>query len=93
MPHKVEPAPSGRAACRGCKQTIAKGVLRFAEEVANPYSEDGALSFRYWHPLCAAKKMANELRDALRSYDGPVEDREVLDALIEEHVHPDMPYA
>ena len=93
MPHKVEPAPSGRASCRGCKEPIAKGVLRFGEEFQNPYSEDGGASFRYWHLRCAATKMANELRDALRSYEGPVDDRSALDALIEEHVKPETPYA
>ena len=46
MPHKIEPAPSGRASCRGCKEPIAKGALRFGEETPNPYSEDGGMSFR-----------------------------------------------
>src|SRR5947209_5684823 len=54
MPHKIEPAPSGRASCRGCKAPIAKGDLRFAEELANPYSDEGGTSFRYWHLACAA---------------------------------------
>jgi hypothetical protein len=93
MPHKIEPAPSGRASCRGCKETIAKGALRFAEEAPNPYSDDGGTSFRYWHLPCAAKKLANELRAALGAYDGPIDDRPSIEALVEEHALPEMPYA
>jgi len=91
--NKVEVAPSGRAACRGCKQTIAKGALRFAEEFQNPYSEEGGTSFRYWHLSCAAAKLANELKEALEQYAGPIEDRESIESLIHEHWRPEMPYA
>jgi PHP family Zn ribbon phosphoesterase len=91
--NKIEPAPSGRAACRGCKQTIAKGVLRFAEEFQNPYSEEGGASFRYWHLPCAAVKLANELEEALAQYRDPIEDRGSLEALVREHRRPEMPYA
>jgi hypothetical protein len=94
MAHKVEAAPSGRASCRGCKQAIAKGELRFAEEFASPYSEEGGLSFRYWHLACAATKLANELAAALAAYEGPpIEGRAELDAVIAEHSRPPMPYA
>jgi hypothetical protein len=94
MAHKIEPAPSGRAACRGCRQPIDKGTLRFGEEFANPYSEEGGMSFRYWHLACAATKLANELAAALGAYEGPpVEDRAALDALIAEHMRPPMPHA
>src|SRR5579859_3748008 len=93
MPHKIEPAPSGRAACRGCKAPIAKGTLRFGEEFQNPFSEDGGMAFRYWHLACAAEKLANELSAALAAYDGPVEDRASLEASIAAHFRPDMPYA
>jgi hypothetical protein len=93
MPHKIEPAPSGRASCRGCKEPIAKGALRFGEETPNPYSEDGGMSFRYWHLACAAPKLANELGEALAAYDGPVDDRAALEALVKEHARPEMPYA
>jgi hypothetical protein len=41
MAHKIEDSPTGRAACRGCKESIPRGALRFAEEFASPYSEDG----------------------------------------------------
>ncbi|MGH7437489.1 MAG: hypothetical protein ACRENE_17570, partial [Polyangiaceae bacterium] len=96
MPSRVEIAPSGRAACRGCKQTIAKGLPRFAEETANQFSDEGGVSYRYWHLACAAPKMANELRAALTGpdgFDGPVDDRPALDALIAEHLRPESPYA
>src|SRR6516225_8680041 len=91
--HKIEPAPSGRAACRGCKQPIVKGVLRFAEEFQNPYSDEGGASYRYWHLPCAATKLANELDEALAQYDGSIEDRDSLEALVREHRRPEMPYA
>ncbi|MGO9837007.1 MAG: hypothetical protein ACLP1X_22655 [Polyangiaceae bacterium] len=93
MAHKIEPAPSGRASCRGCKEPIAKGVVRFAEEAPNPYSEDGGMSFRYWHLACAAPKLANEVGAALGAYDGPVEDRAAIEALVKEHARPEMPFA
>jgi ferredoxin len=91
--HKIEVSPTGRASCRGCKATIAKGALRFAEEAQNPYSEEGAVSFRYWHLPCAATKLANEVGAALAAYDGPVDDREAIEALVREHARPEMPYA
>jgi hypothetical protein len=91
--HRIEIAPSGRAACRGCKQPIAKGELRFAEEAPNPYAEEGAMGYRYWHLTCAATKVANELAHALAVFEGHVEGRESLEALIHEHARPEMPYA
>jgi hypothetical protein len=92
MAHKIDSAPTGRATCRGCKQAIAKGVLRFGEEFASPYSEDGGPSYRYWHLSCAATKLANELAPVLSAYDGPVEDRASIDALVAQHMRPEMPY-
>jgi hypothetical protein len=93
MPHKIEPAPTGRASCRSCKQAIAKGELRFGEEFQNAYSEDGGMSFRYWHLACAAAKLSNEVRGALAAYVGDVPDRAALEATIESHVRPEFPYA
>jgi hypothetical protein len=93
MAHKIEVAPSGRAACRGCKETIPKGECRFGEEYKNQFAEDGGMSYRYWHLACAATKLANELAGALAAYEGTVPDRAALDALIAEHERPVMPYA
>jgi ribosomal protein L37AE/L43A len=96
MAHKVEVSPSGRASCRGCKKTIAKGAPRFGEEFVNQFSEEGGTSYRYWHLECAATQLANELAGALAAYEGPplaIESREALDALIGEHTRPTMPYA
>jgi hypothetical protein len=92
MSHKVEIAPTGRASCRGCKKTIAKGTPRFAEEFQSPYSEDGGLSHRYWHLPCAATKMANELAPALAAYEGELEGRAEVEALVREHMRPEMPF-
>ena len=95
MPHKIEVASTGRARCRGCKEAVAKGDARFAEEFQNPYSEDGGMSFRYWHLPCAAKALANELAPALAAYDGPIDDalRTETQALILANMRPEMPYA
>jgi hypothetical protein len=93
MSHKIEIAPTGRASCRGCKETIVKGVPRFGEEFANAYSEDGGMSHRYWHLACAATKLANELAPVLAAYEAPLEDRASIEALIAEHMRPPMPHA
>jgi hypothetical protein len=98
MAHKIDLAPTGRATCRGCRKPIAKGAARFGEEAPNPYSEDGATSHRYWHLACAATKLANELAPVLAAYDGPLpsaepgEDRAAIEALVAQHVRPEMPY-
>ena len=91
--HKIEPSPSGRAACRVCKKPIAKGVLRFGEEFANQFSDEGGMSYRYYHLECAAPKLANELAAALAAFADPVPDREALDALVAQHLRPELPYA
>ncbi len=93
MSHKIEIAPTGRASCRGCKETIVKGATRFCEEFANAYSQDGGMSFRYWHLACAATKLANELAPVLAAYEPTVEDRASIEALIAEHLRPPMPHA
>jgi poly(ADP-ribose) polymerase-like protein len=94
MPHKIEVASTGRARCRGCKEAIAKGELRFGEEFQNPYSEDGGLSFRYWHLTCAAKGLANELSPVMAAYDGPIDDavRAETQALVAANLRPEMPH-
>lgn len=89
----IEIAKSGRATCRGCGEKIAKDVIRFGEEVPNAFAEEGGTTYRWWHLPCAAKKHANDLRKALKTFEGEVPDRAALDAAIEENAHPDFPYA
>ncbi len=94
MAHTVEVAKSGRATCRGCRNKIEKGVVRFGEEVPNMFSEEGGTTFRWWHLECGAKgKLANEVRDALKSFAGEVPNRDALDKLIQDNLHADYPYA
>jgi poly [ADP-ribose] polymerase len=93
MAHRVEIAASGRASCRGCKKPIAKGTPRFAEETLNQFSDEGGMTYRYWHLPCAATKMANEVGAALAAFDGAVDDRPAIDALVAEHWRPESPYA
>lgn len=93
MAHKIEPSPTGRASCRGCKQGIEKGALRFAEEFRNLYSNEGGLSLRYWHLPCAATKLANEFAATLAAFEGPIDDRASLEALARAHARPEMPFA
>jgi len=95
MPHTIEIAKSGRATCRGCRQKIEKNVVRFGEEVPNMFSEEGGTTFRWWHLECAATKgkLANEVRDALKSWTGEVPDRDNLEKTIAENLHADYPYA
>jgi hypothetical protein len=76
MPHVFELASTGRAKCRGCKQALAKGELRFGEAVPNPFGE-GEVT-HWFHPKCAAYKRPDSLLQALaESPDTP--DRETLE--------------
>lgn len=81
MPHTIEVAKSGRAACRTCKENIAKGELRFGEEVQTQFSDAPSLQ---WHHLpCAAKSKPVQLSDALAQYSGEIPNREELEKTIE----------
>lgn len=95
MAHTVEVAKSGRSTCRGCREKIEKGVLRFGEEVPNMFSEEGGTAYRWWHLACAAEKgkLANQVRDTLKSFDGEVPERDKLDAIIQQNLHADYPFA
>ena len=85
MPHVLEPASSGRAKCRGCKQPLAKGELRFGEALPNPFGE-GEVT-HWFHPLCAAYKRPEPLLEALRESAAP--DRESLERIANEGLaHP-----
>jgi hypothetical protein len=63
MPHVFEPAPTGRAKCRGCGAAIARGELRFGERLPNPFAE-GEMTL-WFHPLCAAYKRPEAVLQAL----------------------------
>jgi hypothetical protein len=61
--HVFEPAPTGRAKCRGCGRAIAQGELRFGERIANPFAE-GETTL-WFHPTCAAYKRPEPMLAAL----------------------------
>jgi len=77
MPHVFEPAASGRAKCRGCRQALPKGEIRFGERLPNPFAE-GEVT-HWFHPLCAAYKIPQELLDGIAAATGEVADREGLE--------------
>ncbi|MBN8614705.1 MAG: hypothetical protein J0L92_29160 [Deltaproteobacteria bacterium] len=83
MQHRLEIAPSGRATCRTCNQTIAKGDLRLGEEYASQFGADG-FAVRWHHLPCAAKKIPDVLREAMASYEGDIPGREALETTMNE---------
>jgi hypothetical protein len=78
MPHVLEPAPSGRAKCRGCGQAIAKGEIRFGERLPNPFAE-GEMTL-WFHLRCGALKRPEPFLEALSSTDVAPEDADALAA-------------
>ena len=64
-----EPAASGRAKCRGCGRTLAKGEWRFGERLPNPFGE-GEVT-HWFHPDCAAYKRPEAITASLA--DAPAE--------------------
>jgi hypothetical protein len=87
MAHVLEPAPTGRAKCRGCGAVIAAKSIRFGEVLPNPFA-DGELT--HWvHPLCAAYKRPEPILETLESRPEPIEEQERLVAAAREGVaHP-----
>lgn len=65
MSHRIEPAPSARAKCRGCGQRIAAGELRFGESVPNPFAEGDTT--HWFHLECAAYKRPEPLLEAFEA--------------------------
>lgn len=91
MASHIEEAKSGRASCRTCKKTIAKGELRLGIEAANAFGD--APSMQWHHLPCAAAKLPAELGEALRAYAGEVPNRAELeqamtDAIAKGHAKP-----
>jgi hypothetical protein len=83
MAHTIEPAKSGRASCRSCREPIAKGELRFGEDVPNAFSDSGEPSYQWHHLRCAATKKPAQLKLALAAFTGEVPDRAELEKTIE----------
>jgi len=82
MANVIEEAKSGRASCRTCKKTIAKGELRLGVETQTQFSDTPSLQWH--HVLCAATKLPAELKAALAEYPGEVPNRAELEAAMAE---------
>jgi Poly(ADP-ribose) polymerase and DNA-Ligase Zn-finger region len=80
MPHTIEPATSGRAKCRGCGQSIAKGELRFGERLPNPFADDSEMTL-WFHIPCAAYKRPESLQEVIGDT-GEIDNIEVLKTVI-----------
>jgi hypothetical protein len=78
MENKIEAAPTGRAKCRECRETIAKGVFRFGEAAASSFGE--GVSLQWYHLDCAADRRPVQLKETLASYSGELPGRAELDA-------------
>lgn len=79
--HLIEPAPTGRAKCRGCGQPIAKGELRLGERLPNPFADaEGAETTHWFHLTCAAFKRPEPLIEALATVTAVIPDRAGLEA-------------
>ena len=77
MSHLLEPASSGRAKCRGCGRQIAKGELRFGEQLPNPFAE-GEMTL-WFHPLCAAYKRPEAILQKLAESASGIEEAAALE--------------
>jgi poly(ADP-ribose) polymerase-like protein len=80
----IEVAKTGRARCRICREAIAKGDLRFGEEMPNAFSDSGGTTWGWHHLTCAARKMAPKVKEALTRFVGPVPNQAEIDALLAE---------
>ena len=78
MAHTFEAAASGRSKCRGCKQALGKGELRFGERLPNPFGE-GEVT-HWFHPRCAAYKRPDAILESLASAGDGI-DRATLERL------------
>jgi hypothetical protein len=83
MAAMIETAKSSRAMCRACRKPIAKGELRLGVEGTASFGDD-APSFMWHHMKCAASKHPDELREALRTYESEVPEREEIERLVAE---------
>ena len=84
MAHVIEEAKSGRAGCRTCKKPIAKGELRFGEEVENAFADGGETTHRWHHLACAATSRPDELRTVIDTISIPAEQKAELEKAMAE---------
>lgn len=82
MPHLIEAAKSNRASCRGCREKISKGELRFGEETFNNFSSSGGAAYRWYHLKCAASQHPDKLGEAMATFEGELPGRDLLTAAI-----------
>jgi hypothetical protein len=76
VPDSIQPAPTGRAKCKGCGNAIAKAELRFGEAGPNAYGEGEATS--WFHLSCAALMRPEKLLPVLEAEAREVPEREPL---------------
>jgi len=84
MADVIEPAATGRAACRGCREKIGKGELRFGERAPSSFGEGEQTS--WFHIGCAAERRPGKLAPALAEYEGEVPGRAELEAIVADGV-------
>jgi len=77
MAHVIEPASSGRSKCRGCGEKIEKGVLRFGEELENPFA-DGMMT-HWFHLDCGAFKRPEPLLETLEGREDRLDGEDSLE--------------
>lgn len=65
VPDSIQPAPTGRAKCKGCGNTIAKAELRFGETGPNSFGEGEATT--WFHLACAALMRPEKLQPVLEA--------------------------
>ena len=81
MPHLIERASSARATCRGCGAKIAKGELRFGEQLPNPFADgENALMTHWFHLPCAAYRRPEAFIEGIATSEEAVADRAMLEA-------------
>src|SRR5690242_6302788 len=80
VPDSIQPAPTGRAKCRGCGNVIAKGELRFGETGPNSYGEGEATS--WFHLACGALMRPEKLEPVLAAHAESLPEREWLEEIV-----------
>jgi hypothetical protein len=79
MPNVIETAPSGRAKCRGCGRSIARGEWRFGERQPNRFAE-GEMTL-WFHLKCAAYKRPEPFLRTLTEMPETAPGREVFEEI------------